>query len=98
MIFDFMDFDQHVIHKNLYISANLLMEHLVHEPLISCPDIFKAKWHHLVTKQALVSDKGGFFSSSCVIRIGLYPEKASMNVRSLCLAVASTNWSMHERG
>ena len=32
-------------------------KHLVHEPLIRRAHIFKAEWHHFITKKTLVGNK-----------------------------------------
>lgn len=50
--------DQHVIHIDLYIQANLTLENLVHQALIGCTCIFESKEHYLVVVESMNSDKG----------------------------------------
>ena len=52
---------QHVIYIDFYIPPNLWTEHVVNQPLICCPCVLQIERHHLITKQALTSDKGFFF-------------------------------------
>ena len=49
---------QHVIHIVFHVPPNLWMEHMVNQPLICCPCVLQTEGHHLITEQALISDKG----------------------------------------
>ena len=50
-------FYQHVVNIDLDISFNLMCKHLVHEHLICCIHVFKAKQHHFVAEEALTGDE-----------------------------------------
>lgn len=52
MIFHLLAFDDLIIDIDFYVTPYFLFEHLVYEPLISCPDILEAKGHHFVTVDA----------------------------------------------
>ena len=43
------------------VPPNLLLEHLVHYPLLCCLYIFQPEWHDLVTICALIGNKGSMF-------------------------------------
>ena len=53
-----LTFHEHVIYIDFYIPPNLWTKHAVNQTLICCPCILQTKGHHLITKQALTSDKG----------------------------------------
>ena len=44
---------------NLYVPAELVREHLVHQPLICGPRVLEFEWHHLVAEKSLASYKRG---------------------------------------
>ena len=51
---------QHIIYIDFYILPNLWTKHVVNQPLICCPRVLQTDKHHLITEQALTSDKGCF--------------------------------------
>ena len=53
-------FYQHVVNVDLDIPSYLMLEHLVHEPLICCTCVLKAKRHHFVAKEALAGNEQSF--------------------------------------
>ena len=52
---------KHVIDIDLYIPPYLWREHVINQPLISCPCVFLTKGHHLIAKQVLIGNEGGLF-------------------------------------
>ena len=81
----FLTFDKHVIHINFHVPSDLLAEHFIHLPLVGYSYIFQSKGHYLIAIEPLAHNERSF------LLILLYPENASMNVSSLCLAVESTS-------
>ena len=47
-----------LIYMDFYIPSNLWTKHMVNQPLVCCPCILQIERNHLVTKQALIGDKG----------------------------------------
>ena len=50
-------FYQHVVDVDLDIPPDLTCKHLVHEPLVCCAGVFKAKWRYFIEEEALASDE-----------------------------------------
>jgi hypothetical protein len=53
-------FYQHIVDVDFNISADLVLEHFVHQPLISGSSILQPKGHHSVTIETSISHKSGF--------------------------------------
>ncbi len=53
-------FYKHVVHVHFHVLANLLLEDLFDEALVSRHCIFLAKGHYLVAVEASASEKGCF--------------------------------------
>ena len=54
-------FYQHVIYVHLHGRSYLLLEHLVHQPLIGSFCVLEPKWHHTITIGSLRCDERGLF-------------------------------------
>ena len=54
VFFRFQTLDQHVIHIYFHCLAYLIFEHVVHQPLVSCPSILQTERHDLVAVKALI--------------------------------------------
>ena len=55
------EFYQHVIYVHLHGCPYLLLEHPVHQPLISSSCVLEPKWHHTITIGSLRCDERGLF-------------------------------------
>ena len=51
-------FYDHIIHVHFHIPPELVLEEFVDHPLVSCPRVFQANGHHLVTIRLTVGDQG----------------------------------------
>lgn len=49
---------QHVIHIDFHVSPKLILEDLVHQPLISCSCILEAEGYYLVAVNAFLGHEG----------------------------------------
>jgi disulfide bond formation protein DsbB len=58
VIYFVLHFYQHVINVYFYISPDLVVEHLVHQPLVSCPYVLQSEWHDFITKKPFAGDEG----------------------------------------
>ena len=81
----FFTLNEHVIYIYFHVPSDLLAEHFIHLPLVGYSYIFQSKGHYLIVIEPLAHNERSF------LLILLYPENASMNVSSLCLAVESTS-------
>ena len=54
-------FYQHVVYVYLHGRSYMLLEHLVHQPLIGSSCVLEPKWHHTITIGSLRCDKRGLF-------------------------------------
>ena len=52
---------QHVIYVHLHSCAYLLLEHLIHQPLIRSSCVFEPERHHTITIGSLRCDERGLF-------------------------------------
>ena len=52
---------KHVVNVHLHVLSYLWTEHVIYQPLISCPCVLQTEGHYLVAKQTLVGNEGGFF-------------------------------------
>lgn len=53
--------DEHIIHVQLHILPDVVLEDFIYEMLIGCTYIFQTKWHDPVTEKILINDKGNLF-------------------------------------
>ena len=54
-------FYQHVIYVHLHGCSYMLLEHPVHQPLISSSCVHELKWHHTIIIGSLRCEKRGIF-------------------------------------
>ena len=62
----FLGFYQHVIDVDFDVSAYLVKEHSIHEPLIGDPRVLQSEWHHFVTEEPSAHDERCLFLVSLV--------------------------------
>jgi phage shock protein PspC (stress-responsive transcriptional regulator) len=58
VIYFVLHFYQHVINVYFYISLDLIVKHLVHQPLIGCPCIFQPEGHDFIAEESSAGDEG----------------------------------------
>lgn len=91
MAIGFYTLDKHVIHINLHISFDLVLEDFVDQTLIGGPSILQPKRYHFVAIKPSFSNQDYIFLVFSAIQIWLYPEKVSIKLSNSCLEVASTS-------
>ena len=91
-------FYQRVIYVHLNGCSYLLLEHPVHQPLISSSCVLEPKWHHTIIIGSLRCEERGLFLVIWVHADLVVAREGIHKLRSSWPAVASTMRSIHCKG